>query len=392
MRSSSSVSASSHLIPEVEGDRGGPAWTIERAVDVAEQHPAEVPGQQPGERGVLAGDHLLPQALVAVDRGEQGGDLHRILAVVEDAAAVHRRRHCRGGVGHHRHAHVEGLHQRHAEAFVLAGAEEHVGNLVVGGQLFVGDMAKDVDVGGADAGDEVVQHRQVALEPAVRADQQQPRARVEPALVGVERPDEILDPLVGDHPADKQHVHPVVVEGAGLHEVGRAGQVREVGDDRQDRGVGEAQPLEFDAIELGVAQGELHAPGVSPQLATPQVAQLHQQRVHVDEEFRRRDVVVDQRHPVGQSERHPRGPRADREMVDQQVVGMAGVGQVAVVDGEVLQPRVSRLDEDLGLVARAAQHALDAEHFVADRVAVAERREHLVHLRHQASCLPDRRR
>ena len=57
---------------------------------------------------------------------------------------------------------------------------------------------------------------------------------------------------------------------------------------------------------------------------------------------------------------------------------MAGVDQLAVVARQRLEPVVGRLDEDVRLVARAAQDALDAEHLVADGVAVAERREHLV--------------
>ena len=58
---------------------------------------------------------------------------------------------------------------------------------------------------------------------------------------------------------------------------------------------------------------------------------------------------------------------------------MAGVGQIAVVDGQVLEPRIGGLDEDLRLVSGGAQHALDAQHLVTDGVAVAEGREHLMH-------------
>ena len=68
-------------------------------------------------------------------------------------------------------------------------------------------------------------------------------------------------------------------------------------------------------------------------------------------------------------------------MVDQQVVGVAGLGQIAIVEREVLEAAVGGLDEDLRRVAGGPQHALDAEHLVTDRVAVAQRREHLVHLR-----------
>ena len=71
-------------------------------------------------------------------------------------------------------------------------------------------------------------------------------------------------------------------------------------------------------------------------------------------------------------------------MVQQQVVGMAGVDELAVVARQRLEPRIGGLDEDVRLVAGRAQHALDAEHFVADGVAVAERREHLMDRRPSA--------
>src|SRR5580765_2011985 len=65
-------------------------------------------------------------------------------------------------------------------------------------------------------------------------------------------------------------------------------------------------------------------------------------------------------------------------MVEQQVVRTARVDQIAVVVGQILEPRVRRLHEDLRVVAGRAQHALDAQHLVADGVAVTERGEHLV--------------
>ena len=73
-------------------------------------------------------------------------------------------------------------------------------------------------------------------------------------------------------------------------------------------------------------------------------------------------------------------------MVQQQVVAMAEVDQLAVVARQRLEPVVGGLDENLRLVAGRAQHALDAEHLVADRVAVAQRGEHLVDPDH--ACLP----
>ena len=57
---------------------------------------------------------------------------------------------------------------------------------------------------------------------------------------------------------------------------------------------------------------------------------------------------------------------------------MAGVGQVAIVQRQVLEPRIGGLDEDLRLVSGRAQHALDAQHLVTDGIAVAKGREHLM--------------
>src|SRR3954471_8084364 len=69
-------------------------------------------------------------------------------------------------------------------------------------------------------------------------------------------------------------------------------------------------------------------------------------------------------------------------MVEQQVVRMADVDQLAIIAGLRLEAVVGGLDEDLGLVAGGAQHTLNTEDFVADGVAVAERCEHLVDADH----------
>ena len=50
--------------------------------------------------------------------------------------------------------------------------------------------------------------------------------------------------------------------------------------------------------------------------------------------------------------------------MDQDVVGVARVQQIAIVVGQILETRVGRLDEDLRLVAGVAQHALNAQHLV----------------------------
>jgi hypothetical protein len=65
-------------------------------------------------------------------------------------------------------------------------------------------------------------------------------------------------------------------------------------------------------------------------------------------------------------------------MVNQDVVGVADIPQLAVVTRQVLDARLCRLDEDIRLVAGAAEDALNAEDFVANRVAIAERGQHLM--------------
>jgi hypothetical protein len=64
--------------------------------------------------------------------------------------------------------------------------------------------------------------------------------------------------------------------------------------------------------------------------------------------------------------------------MDEDVVRIAGVGQLAVVDGQILEARIGRLHEHIGLVTGRAKYPLNPEHLVADGVAVAERRQYLV--------------
>src|SRR5260221_7708555 len=69
-------------------------------------------------------------------------------------------------------------------------------------------------------------------------------------------------------------------------------------------------------------------------------------------------------------------------MVKQQVVSIAVVHELAIIARSRFEARVGGFDKDLGLVAGGAQDTLDAEHFVADRIAVSERGEHLVDTDH----------
>ena len=120
-------------------------------------------------------------AILEIAIGQHGlhqrGDLPRIARVVQHAAAVHRHRHGRGRVGEDRHALVERFDQRHAEAFVLAGAEKQIRDVVERRQLFVRHLSEDVDIVHAQPRDELMELREVRVESAVRPRDDEPRVR-----------------------------------------------------------------------------------------------------------------------------------------------------------------------------------------------------------------------
>ena len=105
-------------------------------------------------------------------------------------------------VGQHRDLLVERLDERHAEPLVLARAQEEVGDVVVRRQLLVRDVAEEVHV-----------RRRRAARRAAAASRGTARTRcttptmssrdrgLKQRLVGVEEADDVLDPLVRDHPA-----------------------------------------------------------------------------------------------------------------------------------------------------------------------------------------------
>ena len=226
-----------------------------------------------------------------------------------------------------------------------------------------------------------MQHREIFVEAAVRPDEQQARPRVEVTLIRVEVPDDVFDALVRDDAADEQDVRPVVVVFLRDQIVRRQIEVREVGNDRQHaRGI-EPERFELLAIELGIAKREIDASRVDAELAATLEALLDELLVHVDEELGRRDVVVDENLAIGQRVGDARCARADREVMNQDVRRVALLDEVAIVARLIFEAGIGRLNENVGLEARAAEHALDAEHFVADGIAVAEGCEHLVDFR-----------
>ena len=124
----------------------------EDGIDEPQERAAEVLRPQAVDGRELAVDDPIPQRRIRQHRIHQPRHVHRILGLEQHARAVHRRRHRRGRVGEDRHLLVERLDDRHAEPFVLARAEEQIGGLVEGDQLFVRDVADEVDVRGAEGG------------------------------------------------------------------------------------------------------------------------------------------------------------------------------------------------------------------------------------------------
>ncbi len=140
-RSSSSSSASRNCRQKSYADAARAAPRSRRAP--ARRSRARVPAKSCARSRASAAS-CAPSTRVLERRGRSTIASHRARAtrrgscdVVQHAAAVHRRGNGRRGVGEDRHALVERLDERHAEAFVLAGAEEHVGDVVERRQLLV---------------------------------------------------------------------------------------------------------------------------------------------------------------------------------------------------------------------------------------------------------------
>src|SRR5262249_28061389 len=123
-------------------------------------------------------------------------------------------------------------------------------------------------------------------------------------------------------------------------------------------------------------------PRVRTELAPSQIAEARQCGMELDEVFRRRDVVVHEDHRIWQGIRESRGVRSHREMMNEQAIAIAEVTKRAIVVRQLGEPCVCDLDEDLGIVSRVSQRSLDAEDFVANRVAFGELRQDLMHTGH----------
>ena len=226
-----------------------------------------------------------------------------------------------------------------------------------------------------------MQRREIFLESSVGSNKQQPGAWVEGALIGVKVADHVFDALVRDDPSNEKDVRPLVVELTHDEVVRLQIEMRKIGHDRQHACGIEPQRFELLAVEFGIAESEIDARGINGQLAAALETLLRKLLVHVDEELRRSDVVVDENLSIGQRVCDARGSGTDRKMMNQDVRRVAFLDQVVVVARAIFEPRVGGLHEDVGLEAGAAERPLDAEHFVADGIAIAERCENLVNFR-----------
>ena len=201
------------LVPEIPGDwRRGLSRAFQDLIDVAQKRSVKILRPKPLERIALSPHDSVGELRILEHSVDNSCDLQRFLCGVQHSGAVHRRWHGRGRVGDNGNLLVEGLDDRNAESFVRAGAQKEVGDLVIGVQLRVCDMPGEVHVRDAQLSDELVKHGKVFLVSAIRSDQQQPRPRIEVALIGVEVPNHVLDALIRNDSADEQNIGPFIVE------------------------------------------------------------------------------------------------------------------------------------------------------------------------------------
>ena len=104
----------------------------------------------------------------------QGGDAQQVLSRARSTPpVVHGLADGAGVEGHDRDAQVETFQHRGAEAFVLAQVQVEVRQLGVGDHLGQRHVAAEMDVAHPQLADQLLQGREIALETAVFADEEQ---------------------------------------------------------------------------------------------------------------------------------------------------------------------------------------------------------------------------
>jgi hypothetical protein len=152
--------------------------------------------------------------------------------------------------------------------------------------------------------------------------------------------------------------------------------------------VREAGLVQLLAVELAVAEPQLGPRREGRELAAAVVAEPRQMRMEAQEEARGSDVVVDDDQPVRGAMDQPSRGAPDRKVEDAHRLRRGDRPILPERPRQVRHARVNQLREDLGLVTRRAQLALDGQRLVSDRVAVGQRGEQLVNRAHPRPAPP----
>ncbi len=179
--------------------------------EVQKQSPM-VHRRHPLEDAILALDDLRPKLIVGHDGVGHHRDLIDALFPDEHSCAPEGLRHRARVERHHRHAELEGFHERDAVPLVLAETEKQVGDFVVRDEVVVVDMTREHHVFEREVVDHPHQCLVVFLESDPLSHQKEPRVPIDVTLVEREDLDQVVEALVGNHAADEEKVGLVVVE------------------------------------------------------------------------------------------------------------------------------------------------------------------------------------
>ena len=106
-----------------------------------------------------------------------------------------------------------------------------------------------------------------------------------------------------------------VVEEIRNRAIGLLVEMGEIRDHGQHAGPFESKRLEVLPVEFGIAEGEVTPVGIGSQLAPSVKTFAAQRTVQADEELGRGDIVVNERHPIGQRKGRARRLGGEREVM-----------------------------------------------------------------------------
>jgi hypothetical protein len=290
-----------------------------------------------------------------------------------------RARHRSRAIGEHGYVHQHRLHQRDPEAFVLAHGHEDVRCLVAGEQVAVLEVAGEDHLPRRQAQLDRQRLESVEIAAATRrlAHQHQAQVGRDVALPVSGHADEVVMALVGDETADEKDVGAPVREVARQHVARRFRIAREVEVDGQDARAREARRLQLLAVELAVAEGEVHMIAKSAELLAPDPADADHLLVVALEEPGGRDVVMDEGAPSAMPLQRLGQGRRERVVQDDRVRGRA---RAPLRPGAPVTPQILvQLESvDVRLVAPRAEGVPHQPRGVADGIAAMERGHPLV--------------